>query len=50
MLARAVLVASFLCAPLVAQENDALVRKVDDHYNHLTSLRLITRRVTPGWG
>jgi outer membrane lipoprotein carrier protein len=23
----------------MAQENDALVRKVDDHYNHLTSLR-----------
>jgi outer membrane lipoprotein carrier protein len=40
MLARAVLVASFCCTPLlVAQENDALVRKVDDHYNHLNSLR-----------
>jgi outer membrane lipoprotein carrier protein len=24
---------------LLAQSNDALVRKVDDHYNHLTSLR-----------
>jgi outer membrane lipoprotein carrier protein len=24
---------------LAAQENDALVRKVDDHYNHLNSLR-----------
>ncbi len=23
----------------VAQDNDALVRKVDDHYNHLSSLR-----------
>ena len=22
-----------------AQENDALVRRVDDHYNHLSSLR-----------
>jgi outer membrane lipoprotein carrier protein len=28
------------CAPCVlAQDNDALVRKVDEHYNHLTSLR-----------
>jgi outer membrane lipoprotein carrier protein len=40
MLVKAVVIASFLCAPLlVAQENDALVRKVDDHYNRLTSLR-----------
>src|SRR5271156_3623550 len=39
MLLKAVLIASFCCAPLVAQENDALVRKVDDHYNHLASLR-----------
>ena len=39
MLVKAVLIASFLCAPLVAQENDALVRKVDDHYNRLTPLR-----------
>jgi len=28
-----------VCAPLFAQSNDALVRKVDDHYNHLSSLR-----------
>ena len=28
------------CAPfLSAQDNDAIVRKVDDHYNHLSSLR-----------
>jgi outer membrane lipoprotein carrier protein len=28
------------CAPcLLAQENDPIVRKVDDHYNHLNSLR-----------
>jgi outer membrane lipoprotein carrier protein len=40
MLPKAVLIASFCCAPLLfAQENDALVRKVDDHYNHLSSLR-----------
>jgi len=31
---------SICCAPyLPAQENDALVRRVDDHYNHLSSLR-----------
>jgi outer membrane lipoprotein carrier protein len=30
-----------LCFPslLVAQENDVVVRRVDDHYNHLNSLR-----------
>jgi outer membrane lipoprotein carrier protein len=40
MLARAVLLVSICCAsPLPAQDNDALVRKVDDHYNHLNSLR-----------
>ena len=40
MLARAVLLVSICFAlPLLAQDNDALVRKVDDHYNHLSSLR-----------
>ncbi len=40
MLARAVLLVSICCAsPLFAQDNDAIVRKVDDHYNHLSSLR-----------
>jgi outer membrane lipoprotein carrier protein len=44
MLARVVLLLSLGCAPfcapgLFAQNNDALVRKVDDHYNHLSSLR-----------
>jgi len=40
MLAKAVLLVSIGCAPLLwAQDNDALVRKVDDHYNHLSSLR-----------
>jgi outer membrane lipoprotein carrier protein len=40
MLARAVLLVSICCAlPLLAQDNDAVVRKVDDHYNHLNSLR-----------
>jgi outer membrane lipoprotein carrier protein len=38
MLAKAVLLMSICCAPLLAQDNDALVRKVDDHYNHLGSL------------
>lgn len=38
---KAVLVIFLCCCTsgLLAQENDALVRKVDDHYNHLTSLR-----------
>lgn len=44
MLARVALLLTVCCAPsctlrLVAQDNDALVRKVDDHYNHLSSLR-----------
>jgi outer membrane lipoprotein carrier protein len=40
MLSRAVLLLSLCLAPqLLAQDNDAIVRKVDDHYNHLTSLR-----------
>jgi outer membrane lipoprotein carrier protein len=40
MLARAALLVSICWAlPLLAQDNDALVRKVDDHYNHLSSLR-----------
>lgn len=43
MMARAALLmllcAPLLCAPLHAQSSDAIVRKVDDHYNHLSSLR-----------
>jgi outer membrane lipoprotein carrier protein len=44
MLAKALLLVSICCAPNLlaqdlAQDNDALVRKVDDHYNHLSSLR-----------
>jgi outer membrane lipoprotein carrier protein len=39
MLAKVVLVLSVCAAPLFAQDNDALVRRVDDHYNHLSSLR-----------
>jgi outer membrane lipoprotein carrier protein len=38
---RSFVLVSLLAIPfaLAAQDNDALVRKVDDHYNHLTSLR-----------
>jgi len=40
MFAKALLIISLSCAPsLLAQDNDALIRKVDDHYNHLNSLR-----------
>lgn len=44
MLTRIVLLLSLCCAPfctqrLFAQDNDALVRKVDAHYNQLFSLR-----------
>ena len=40
MLARAALAVSLGWAALLpAQQNDALLRKVDDHYNHLSSLR-----------
>src|SRR6202789_3875535 len=40
MLAKALLLAALFCASsLLAQDGDAVVRKVDDHYNHLNSLR-----------
>jgi outer membrane lipoprotein carrier protein len=40
MLAKALLLAALCCASsLLAQESDAVVRKVDEHYNHLSSLR-----------
>ncbi|HEU5341102.1 outer membrane lipoprotein chaperone LolA [Edaphobacter sp.] len=39
MLTRATLLVALLCVPLWAQSNDAVVRRVDDHYNHLSSLR-----------
>jgi outer membrane lipoprotein carrier protein len=40
MLKKTVLLLFVCCAtPLFAQDNTALIRKVDDHYNHLTSLR-----------
>jgi outer membrane lipoprotein carrier protein len=40
MLAKAVLLTSICFAPvLLAQSNDLIVRRVDDHYNHLNSLR-----------
>jgi outer membrane lipoprotein carrier protein len=40
MLAKTLLLAALCCtSSLLAQESDAVVRKVDEHYNHLTSLR-----------
>src|ERR1700761_4182565 len=39
MLARVVLVLSICAAPLLAQDKDAIARRVDDHYNRLSSLR-----------
>jgi outer membrane lipoprotein carrier protein len=37
---KAVLLLLMCCAPfLLAQENDAIIRRVDDHYNKLSSLR-----------
>jgi outer membrane lipoprotein carrier protein len=40
MPAKTLLLLLICCAPfLSAQDNDAIVRKVDDHYNHLNSLR-----------
>jgi outer membrane lipoprotein carrier protein len=40
MLARGLLLASVMWGSvLFAQDNDALVRRVDDHYNHLRSLK-----------
>ncbi len=40
MFAKALLIISLSCAPsLLAQDSDGLIRKVDDHYNHLSSLR-----------
>jgi outer membrane lipoprotein carrier protein len=40
MFAKALLLISLSCAPsLLAQDGDTLIRKVDDHYNHLSSLR-----------
>jgi outer membrane lipoprotein carrier protein len=40
MLAKAILLVTVCWTTcLAAQDNDALVRRVDDHYNHLSSLR-----------
>jgi outer membrane lipoprotein carrier protein len=39
MLARTLLLVSLSCSTLFAQDSDALLRKIDDHYNHLSSLR-----------
>jgi outer membrane lipoprotein carrier protein len=37
-------------APLLAQNDTAILRKVDDHYNHLTSLRTHYREHYTGMG
>jgi outer membrane lipoprotein carrier protein len=55
MLARAALLVSICalicCAPCVlAQETDAIVRKVDNHYNHLSSLRAHYKERYSGMG
>lgn len=40
MFTKVLLLISLSCAPYVfAQDSDALISKVDDHYNHLSSLR-----------
>jgi outer membrane lipoprotein carrier protein len=39
MFARTLLLISLSCTTLLAQDNDALLRRIDDHYNHLSSLR-----------
>ena len=39
MLARTLLLLSLSCSTLLAQDSDSVLRKVDDHYNHLNSLR-----------
>ena len=39
MLARTLLLVSLSCTTLLAQDSDSVLRKVDDHYNHLNSLR-----------
>src|SRR6202789_1717068 len=40
MLAKALLLAALFCASsLLAQDGDVVIRKVDEHYNHLSSLR-----------
>jgi outer membrane lipoprotein carrier protein len=39
MFAKTLLLVSLSCTTLFAQDSDALLRKIDDHYNHLNSLR-----------
>jgi outer membrane lipoprotein carrier protein len=39
MLARTLLLLSLSCSTLLAQDSDVLLKKIDDHYNHLNSLR-----------
>ncbi|MEO6803651.1 MAG: outer membrane lipoprotein chaperone LolA [Granulicella sp.] len=39
MLTRFALLFALVSAPLFAQQNDAILKRVDDHYNHLSSLQ-----------
>jgi len=39
MLLRLAVLFSLVSTTLVAQQNDAILKRVDDHYNHLTSLQ-----------
>jgi outer membrane lipoprotein carrier protein len=39
MFGKTLLLISLSCTTLLAQDSDALLRKIDDHYNHLNSLR-----------
>jgi outer membrane lipoprotein carrier protein len=39
MFAKTLLLISLSCTTVLAQDSDSLLRKIDDHYNHLSSLR-----------
>jgi outer membrane lipoprotein carrier protein len=39
MFTRLVVLFALASAPLLAQQNDAILKRVDDHYNHLASLQ-----------
>ncbi|GGA60282.1 hypothetical protein GCM10011507_09810 [Edaphobacter acidisoli] len=47
---RWVVALTLLAAPLAAQTNTALIHKVDDHYNHLASLRTYFTEQYSGMG
>src|ERR1700710_1768523 len=39
MLTRLIVVFALASVPLLAKQNDAILKRVDDHYNHLSSLQ-----------